>query len=559
MTDTPPAPQPTDTLPLYRDRAFLIVLAVAFGVRLIWMLVGPEVMEGEGTSYTRTAENLLRGRGFESQYGGPQTMYTLLFSLLIAVSKLLFVDSDSAARMVGVIAGSALVIPVFCIARTLWSRPAALAGGVLIAINPLLIGYSVAVYSEMTYILFVLSGAYFGLRALELGSLRYPLLAGITFALAYVTRPEGIVFLGIAAGAVLVATWLRAVAWRKGLAHATLIMVVGALVAAPYIGYLYKHTGELRLEGKNLINYTIIRRMETGMPYLEAAYGIDAQLDEVGPLLIPQRYATYTPYSASALEVLGRIPAHLKTNIGTFLQKLLPSYELGAPILLLLVIIGFFRSTWNRARLGGELFLLAVAGYALFVLSLAHFVLFRYTLPFYPFLILWAGHGLVELHGWTRQSLANMALTQTVARRGAAGIAALMVALYVAFGFLGTRYESELLMGMDEHLPVKEAGVWLRANDPDPSKKIMDSYGGVPYYADKIYMAYPYADSAQALRYLDKVNPDYLVLWTGMAHMRPFIGEWIANGVPSARAQLVYRKADARGGEMAIWRWNTAK
>ena len=343
MTDPRTIQNPVPSVPLYRDQTFLIVLAVALSVRLIWMLLGPQVMEGEGTSYTRTAENLLRGRGFESQYGGPQTMYTLLFSLLIAGSKLIFTDSDIAARMVGVITGSALVIPVFCIARTVWGRPAALAAGVLIAINPLLIGYSVAVYTEMTYILFVLNGAYFGLRALELGAVRYPLLAGLMFALAYLTRPEGIVFLGIAAGAVLVATWLRKAKWQTGLAHAALLMLTGTLTAAPYIAYLYQQTGELRLEGKNLINYTIIRRMETGMQYLEAAYGIDAQLDEAGPLLVPRRYAAYTPYSASAREVLSRIPEHLKTNLGVFLQKVLPSYELGSPILLILIVIGFFR------------------------------------------------------------------------------------------------------------------------------------------------------------------------------------------------------------------------
>ena len=559
MNDTVIREKPSPVLPLYRDHIFLIVLMAALSIRLIWMLVGPEVMEGEGTSYTRTAENLLRGRGFESQYGGPQTMYTLLFSLLIAVSKLIFIDSDIAARMVGVITGSALVIPVFCIARTVWGRPAAIASGVLIAVNPLLIGYSVAVYTEMTYILFVMSGAYFGLRALEFGSIRYPLLAGITFALAYLTRPEGIVFLGIAAGAVLVATWMRGVAWRKGISHATLLLVAGLLVASPYIAYLYKNTGEVRLEGKNLINYTIIRRMETGMPYLEAAYGIDAQLDEVGPLLVPRRYAAFTPYPASAREVLGRIPEHLKTNIGTFLQRVLPSYELGSPILLLLVVIGFFRSAWNRMRLEGELFLLAVAGYSLFVLSLAHFILFRYTLPFYPFLMLWAGNGLIELHGWTRQSLLNMTTAQTLVKRVSASVVVMMIVLYVVFNFMGTRYESELLTGMEGNLPVKEAGLWLKANDPDPWKKVMDSYGGVPYYADKIYMAYPYANSTEALRYLEKVNPDYLVLWTDMTHMRPFVKDWLANGVPSLHASLVYRKADARGGEIAIWRWSAAK
>lgn len=36
-------------------------------------------------------------------------------------------------------------------------------------------------------------------------------------------------------------------------------------LAAPYVAYLWRHTGDLRLEGKGIMNYTIGERRNAGL------------------------------------------------------------------------------------------------------------------------------------------------------------------------------------------------------------------------------------------------------------------------------------------------------
>ena len=60
----------------------------------------------------------------------------------------------------------------------------------LVVLHPLLIGFSTVVLTEATYLTLMMSGVYFGLRCLELESLRACGIAGLFFGLAYLTRPE---------------------------------------------------------------------------------------------------------------------------------------------------------------------------------------------------------------------------------------------------------------------------------------------------------------------------------------------------------------------------------
>jgi 4-amino-4-deoxy-L-arabinose transferase-like glycosyltransferase len=371
------------------DWILVALVLTAFALRLIWLLIGPQVMENEGGSYTRVAENLLRGRGFESIYGAPETMYTLMLPLLTAAAKLMFGNSDVAARSVMLIAGTALVVPVYFLSRHLYGRTAGTIGGVLVAVSPLLIGFSVAVYTETPFMLFVMSGAYFALRTIEFAGTRYYALAGLFWGLAYLTRPEGIAYLLLTIIALWVAAWAARKPARLALRASIIVGGVGLLVAAPYVFYLWQQTGEVRLEGKNLVNYTIIKRMEAGMNYNEAAWGIDENLDETGPLLIPTRYAAQSPYPFRVADTLRSIVSHVTHNTSELFQNELASFALGAPVLWVWVIVGWFRRSWDRTRIRKELFVIALAGYLAMLLMLAHVIMFRYVVPLLPFLLVW--------------------------------------------------------------------------------------------------------------------------------------------------------------------------
>lgn len=541
------------------DWILVALVLAALALRLIWMLTGPQVMENEGGVYTRVAENLLRGRGFESIYGAPETMYTLMLPLLIAAFKLVVANSDIAARLAVLVAGTCLVVPVYLLTWRLYGRTAAAISGALVAVSPLLIGFSVAAYSEGPYMLFVMSGAYFGLRALEFTGARHYALTGLFWGLAYLTRPEGIAYLLLMIIALWIAAWLTRKPLRLALRASLIVGATGMLVAAPYVFFLWQHTGHVRLEGKNLINFTIIERMKAGMSYHEAAWGIDENLNKTGPLLVPTRYAAYSPYSFRMSEVVSYLPGHVAHNLSELFQQELPSLALGAPVLWILVILGLFRRRWDRARAGKELFVLAVAGYVLMILMLAHVILFRYVVPLLPFLLIWASNGLKELSDWAQETTGALidgkaSSQEHLGRAAWWATCSTAILLFVVTGVAGTRYLAEINEGFAENLVLKQAGEWLRQRAPGP-KGIMDVSAPVPYYADGYLVGMPEAPAELALRYIDKVEPDFVVLWANYSDQRRYLHDWIEHGIPSPKAELVYTAGENTAKKLMIYRW----
>src|SRR5205814_5354460 len=134
-----------------------------------------------------------------------------------------------------------------------------------------LIGFSVAVYTETPFMLFVMAGCYFALLALERLRSLDAALAGLFWGLAYLTRPEGIAYLLLTIVAIAIVTWIERRPPIVALRASVIAAGIALVIAAPYVFYLWQQTGSLRLEGKNLVNYTIIKRMEAGMSYNEAA------------------------------------------------------------------------------------------------------------------------------------------------------------------------------------------------------------------------------------------------------------------------------------------------
>jgi len=84
---------------------------------------------------------------------------------------------------------------------------------------------------------------------------------------------------------------------------------------------------------------------------------------------------------------------------------------------------------------------------------------------------------------------------------------------------------------------------------------VMDAGLQVAYYAgaDLIYL--PYAESAVALRYIEKKKPDYIVLIGGSPGGLPYAAKWFEQGVPDARAIPVYDRGGVASERIKIFRW----
>lgn len=520
------------------------------------MITQKGVIENEGGEYARLAENILAGKGYLSSLEEqPNLMYAPLYPILIALVTYLTRDSELAGRLVSLVAGALLTLPVYLIGLRLYGKRTAYIGAGLVALHPLLVGFSVTVLTEAVYLTFMMVGVYFGLRCLELERLRICGLAGIFFGLAYLTRPEALAL------TVLTTVWMTMLGFAARRGMRTIVKCSGMVIASfvvlaiPYIAFLRVQTGKFVLEAKSKLNYTIGTRFNAGMPYNQAAWGISEDLEEEGPLRQSYRYAAFSPYPTGVRDIARYLLTTSKRNKQIMYETLVCSYAFG-PILLGLAFLGWFGEGWHEHRFMDEMFLFSVLLFVVLVLLSAHLLQFRYFLPLLPLLIIWASKGIEHLSGWAKSTASN--LLGKVLRSDNKLVAAVQCASILMVLLLAMRGSdaSELTQGNKQQYTLKKAGLWLKESYPG-SKTIMTANSIViPYYSQAVMMALPYADSSLALKYIHKKSPDFIVLEGRIMNLRPYVRDWIEKGIPDAAAQLIYSDGSSIEDRISIFRFH---
>jgi len=230
----------------------LLILFLAFSLRLLSVLFLTGSIDTEGAEYARIAENLLNGTGYVGMATpGTELMFPPLFPLLIAGVSVLTHQLEMAGRLISITAGTLLVLPVFYIALQLYQRNVAYVAATLAACHPLLVGYASTVFVETTYMSLVLSGAYWSLRCLSSVTARAFLLAGSFFGLAYLCRPEAALYPFLTILFLTAATFVTKHRQVGQVARlCSLLLTVSLILASPYVTWLSVQTGQIRWEGK---------------------------------------------------------------------------------------------------------------------------------------------------------------------------------------------------------------------------------------------------------------------------------------------------------------------
>jgi 4-amino-4-deoxy-L-arabinose transferase-like glycosyltransferase len=472
-----------------------IILLLGFILRLAWMIAQTPVISIDGTEYVRMAENLVLGNGLVGLYGEPETMYAPLFPFLITGVAMVVPNAETAAHLVLLLFGTILILEVFLLARLIYGQRVAYICALLTAGHPLLVKLTATIYNETIYMALLMPAVYFGLQALELRKIRDYALCGLCFGLAYLARPEAAAYPLFFSLALCIAGYAQK---KFKLALLASAIVIGAftIVASPYVAYLYKETGSLRLEGKWNINYTDAQRLMAGMNFEEAAFGIDKDLNAEGPLLQPRKFANYTPYPHGLKDKLHVLFVNAKRNAWIIYYYFVDD-AIGSPVLLILAVLGLFRSPWSHRRLWQEAIMLAMTISIIFLLLTATETNYRYFFPILAFLLIWASKGVEELGAWARDSSAftNNLLPRPITL--VRSLQACAVALVFGLSVIGTGSALQT----DAAVAARDAGKWLRAYRPGP-KVVAAWVSVVPFYADGTYVEWPYANPELTLRYL---------------------------------------------------------
>jgi 4-amino-4-deoxy-L-arabinose transferase-like glycosyltransferase len=542
---------------LWSYRALFAIVLLAIPLRIWWMVAKTPVISLDGSEYVRMAENLAAGHGLVGNFEGPETMYTPLSSLLIAAFHLLLRNSELAGQLVSLISGTALIFPVFLIALRMYGTRVAHISATLIALHPVLIALAGSIYNENVYLPLLLTAVYFGMEALEhRRSLDFVLL-GLFLGLAYLTRPEAFAYPAFFAFATWCGVLVADIPWRRALLGSALILASFAIVAAPYVAFLYKHTGHLRLEGKWNINYTIANRLRQGMNDDQAAYGLDSSGNIAGPLLDPFRFAVYTPYPhrlKDKLATLWAMTLYNRHEIG----HLLLDHSLGSPVVLLAAVLGFFRRFWTRRRLFHESIMICMVLSVLFLMVTASHLEIRYIFPMLAIGIPWVAKGVDELGDWTRGTTSSLKWNAlpSPALAGTASQVTLFL-LVILLAFHSTKSEWLFKIEQKENIDLKQAGLWL--GDHGATNKRVSCWATVTtYYAKATLIGLPYASSAQTLSYFEAKHIDFILLDARSGSSFPETQQWLKEGIKDPRAHLIYDTGRGTSEEIAIYTWKSS-
>lgn len=299
-----------------------------------------------------------------------------LYPILIFLSSTIVGDHESAGRLVSVVSGSLLVIPVFFLLRRAYDRRTATWGAVLTTLHPLFIYYSTQVLTEATYTLCFFCLVFAGWQALTTKRTRYFALTGLMVGVCYLLRAEAFGFIFL-----LLAVTLAAGLADKTVSKKHLLMNCLAL-AACFIVLIAPYLIHLRIEnGFWTISAKLSGHLWQGNRGLD-----DNAVKLVEYPLMPSFPVMFTQFAKAVRSEL------------ELLNFVFP------PTFVALAALGLFGNIWTRERARFELYLLlfliaALVGYAITLPNVRFFV------PLVPLTLGWVMRGAFTIEGWVRKTL----------------------------------------------------------------------------------------------------------------------------------------------------------
>ena len=539
---------PAQLRPALLSKYLLLILAVALGLRVGFALFLTPVISGDGSEYVRMGMEIRQGKPLTGSFEWPETMYGTLYPILIAGVSKTGVSPEAAAYLLSLASGIGLIVLAFLVGRYVYGDRAGLWAALLFALFPLFIGLSGSVFNESIYLTLWLGGIYWTIRALDSFQIRDFLLVGLFFGLSTLSRPEAFAYpLFVCASAVMIG-FIRRINLSRTVCGAVAVAAVWFSLMLPYAFFQHAHTGQYRFEGKWDVNYTLGERIDSGMNYFQAGFGMDDQLRPVGPLLDSSLYAAYTPYPHSFRDKLTYFAHRIRKNwLETY--QTVGSIDLGGPALFVLVVLGLFATPWDIRRLRHE-FILGVMGLSIVaVMVTAAHLEFRYSYPLPVILLLWAAAGIDPLVQWARRAGSSWAgRPELLAATGGIGVCALVL----AFAAVGFRTNRDFQIERRGFTGIRQAGLWLGSKASKPLR-IAGFEGRIAYYANGTLIVFPYADSATTIRYLESKHVEYVALDSLDSNAVPTLGQWFQNGVPEPGAQLVYESTQGDQDRIRIY------
>ena len=503
-------------------RHLAYILFLAFGLRLYVTAFTP-VIGTDAYFFVKNAQFYSGGQFLEALREAHQPLYPMLIALF---NKALG-NFELAGKLVSLILGTLTVLPLYFLARSIFSHRVAVFAAFVLALNVAHIRHSADIMTESAYIFFFVSAVWLSWEMLRGNTKVLPVLAGVFTALAYYTRPEG---LGITLVAVpwlfLIGFWDTQVSLRP-LRTALLFTLVTAMLVLPYVLFIHKETGIWNITKKGSAREVMgykVAKTPLEMKSINVKHrGSDSErlfewkqkghypligLYIVGEF-IKVCYYPFVPFMLLGLFTVRRNPEQSR-NVLKYILNIRMALFSGRPSGEFFIISIFFLYFT-------VLFMLATSSY---------YVSGRYLLPLVALGTIWTGAGMER----TARYLSDINLKSFKISPDRATI--ILLVFLVAF----TLPKAAKIKRQHEIMQ-KEAGYWLKNQDSKKSPVII-GLQKVAFYADCAFVPLPnggYNTLVKAAKhndidylfvYTEKTDPEVLRLLDGNKDFL-FIKEWV--------------------------------
>lgn len=505
------------------------------------------IVRWDEPDYLILGRNLFTGRGYTVS-GRPELHYAPLFPLATGVLYPLTHDMKLNSDICFVLFGTLTLLPFYWLSKRLFGLRVAVMAALFLCFFPALTA-AVLFWGTMLepLYLFLLCAALCAVWvAWEKQSAVAGVAAGALYGLAYLTKPEAIIYVGLMLVLLVLGNlWRHSLFGRRSILGLVGMVLAFVLVISPYLAFLYQHTGRIMISGKLGVTYVAGQGAVDHDPgFYDRAL---SQLDEAGEEII---WFSADRFKYNILDLIKADPSgfvrRVWQNVNT-LEEVLFARQVFPFYLLFLVALGLFGSAWNKDRTIKELFL-AAAVLPVFVFLPFHIEL-RYFAPMLPILLLWVAKGIAALADWLRQTAANLrALPERDGvsaglGRGAAILLSLLLVLY--FAVLQPMVMRDGVAGVN--VSRREAGNWLKAHAPSDAL-IMSRDTEVPFYAERRWAATPNEEYARFIAYVRKRGAVYLVVdEREVTVIRPQLSLLLNEDAPPTGLRHVYTAPDIRG------------
>jgi 4-amino-4-deoxy-L-arabinose transferase-like glycosyltransferase len=498
------------------NREFLILLTfslLAFAFKMFLLSQRSLYIDPDEGYYLILARNLIHGNGYGFN-GLANVIFPPFLPFAIAFLYFLIHNLQLSLNIITALSGALLGVVAYLIARKKLPVLASFGCFLLVLFSlqlnsflPVPLRYTHVLYrgSDILNCLLILASVYWTILLLEKDRYRYSVLAGLTLALAYLTRPEGIIlWVGLLGLLLLLKLLSRAqVSWKR-LACALLVF---AVLAFPYIFYLKSVTGKWMLSGKVAASQKYrsalleVIQKDNWAPFESVHYALNKNSSEMNDLYFGYHRESDEAQVTSAEPLSGRIVSNLS------LFWIIPKTLVPLPLLPFL-LLGLGSALCNVVKKGSppDLVLLSLVPYSLVIEALSYPIP-RHHLFLVPVAVLYAGQGVVFLSGLlARKSTITQAKVTTLIFSVLFILAVYDQIIYASRSLLnepGFRAAREIEMTVSRRL--KEAG----------AKVIMSSHPSFAVWASSDWQVLPRASLPRQLVFMKNKHVDFAVLTEG--------------------------------------------